>query len=318
MKLTATPWLAFSAMAAAGLLLPALFDPLRHKMLLCRSVPAISLGLLILGLYALRGMLISGYAFYPVKALGFPTLLWAVPVTTLSKDTSGIRDWPTRGTGESGVFEFAWTWIENQFGLTNILFGLGVLTLGLGVAVVAARKVGLQQLIGCLRPYWPVLAAAACGFVVCFAFAPALRFVSGYFFVLVGLCMGTLPGILQLGAKARPGILLCVVAATMIPNAGGTFSRGVALAGFPPLPLPEVTEMSTAQGEIIRVNANGFSWAAEPPATPYFDPALLVLRDNKGTIRAFTGHPRPNGTCPAFRPGKHACKRTRTNQPLDP
>lgn len=290
-KLTAVPWLAFSAIAASGLLFSAFVDCNRHKIFLCRIVSAILLGLLIVSTYAVRGVLISGYPFYPLKMWGFSSLPWAVPLEILSKDTSGIRDWPTRGSGGPGMLEFAWTWIENQFGLTNIIFGFGLLLMALGLAVIASRHFRIQKLMGGLLRFWPLLAAAACGFIVCFTFAPALRFVSGYFFVAAGICIGILLGLLRLGAKTRAAILLFLTAATIIGNFVGLFSRNVILVGTPQLPQPEVVEMSTDQGEIVRVNKEGFSWATDPPATPYFDPNLLVLRDNKGIIRAFKVQP---------------------------
>jgi hypothetical protein len=282
-KLTALPWLAASALAAGGLII---WDGSNVRQKFTTYLLPITIGLMILFTYAGRGILISGFPFYPTKLFGQSSLPWAVPENTISGDTDGIRDWPTRGEA-GGIFEFAWNWVQNQFGLTNLLFGL-LFAAGLILALgLLAHRIGTKKIADAFIRYIPLLGASAVGFALCFAYAPALRFVSGYFFLFIGTLLGIAIVSASPGRAFLRSIIVIMILGSTVLNLRGALERKVQVLRKPPLPLPVVETFTTKEGEQIQVNRTGFSWAVTPPSTPYFNENLKILRDASGVIRRF-------------------------------
>jgi hypothetical protein len=293
-KLTGLPWLAASALAVGWYTIVGM----RERDAACswyQVWPGVLAAFAILGVNALRGVIVSGYPFYPLKLAGFATLPWVVRPETIGGDTEGIRNWPTRGEA-SGWFEFLGNWIENQYGLTNVITAT-LLSMAAATLLVFAGRRGRSEVRWALADTAPVALAAGIGLAVCFAFAPALRFVSGYFFVLVGCLLG-----LGLGASLRPtcslwrGRVAAVVAVlfAVLPNFRGLSARSIEWRTIPSAPETAVglSIRTTAQGEPIKI---GFAWNAEPPATPNFNPRLVTVRDENGAIYGFRAGPEQTG-----------------------
>jgi hypothetical protein len=284
-KLTALPWLAISG-SIVGLTL--VWDAAKSRSIkTLASYAALAVpGIVIFLTYAARGILISGYPFYPTQLFGQGNLRWAIPDATILSDTGDIRDWPTRG-GSNGVVDFVVNWVQNQFGLTNVLFG-GLVALAFLIAMgFVLRHGGGKKMLSLAGDYFLPLSAALIGLIVCFVYAPALRFVSGYFFLLIGILLGIPVTAYGLNTVAMRLLAVAFGVAALLPNAKGMFSRSVGIVRMPPLPAPVVEMDKTNQGEVIGVNRHGWSWAAEPPVTPYFNAELLIFRDNNGAIREF-------------------------------
>lgn len=286
-KLTALPWFGFSLLAVAcyGFGTKVFGTRLRLASLVC----SLALGALVIGVYGIRGVIISGFPFYPTRLLAVFDAPWKVPSSGMAGDTEGIRNWPTRGEG-GGVFGFFGRWVENQFGFTNVVFGVVVLATVAVLGILAIRAHGMARLRAVFLPLLPITGASMAGLAVCLVYAPALRFVSGYFFVTAGLLVA---GFLSQGNWLRATISRRVIigllaAAAVLPNLSGVARLPVALAVPPPLPPPEVEEKKTLQGEVVRVNSGGGSWAAPLPSTPYFDADLIIWRDRNGKIREFS------------------------------
>ena len=293
-KLTGLPWFAASAMAVGWYTV----SGIRERGARCswrQVLPGGVAAFAVLGVNALRGVIVSGYPFYPLKLAGFAALPWAVRPETIGGDTEGIRNWPTRGEA-SGWFEFLGHWIENQYGLPNIVTAT-LLAMATATLLVFAWRRGRFEARLALAETAPVALAAGIGLAVCFAFAPALRFVSGYFFVLVGCLLG-----LGLGALLRPtcslwcGRVAVVVAVTfaVLPNFRGLSARSIEWRKIPSAPetAAGLAILTTAQGEPIKI---GFAWNAEPPATSSFNPRLVTVRDENGAIREFRAAPEQTG-----------------------
>ncbi len=284
-KLTGLPWLVASAAVVAWSLgVPS--SACRRTRASRPELFAVMAGFVILAVNFARGIVVSGYPFYPLKLFGFGGLPWSVRPETIGGDTEGIRNWPTRGEALNWV-EFIRNWIENQYGLTNVVMAL-VLALAIVGLLLIARRRNVASARSPLADNLPVVLAGAAGLTVCFVYAPALRFVSGYFFVLVGLLLGSGLGAMPPAGDGRRGRLAAVLAVlfAVLPNAGGMTGRPVAWWHVPPVPEPAgaLPIQRTFAGEPIKV---GYAWDAEPPATPYFDPHLVIERDPHGAIRSF-------------------------------
>lgn len=287
-KLTALPWLTFSLPASL------LFFALRRNHLPFSFVkfllPAVVISAAVLGVYAGRGVAISGYPFYPMKVVSV-NVPWRVSAQSLGNDVSGIRDWPTRDVGqEMSLFQSVQAWISSQFGLTNILVAaVALVAVGLGVMFLLARF-GWRPLASRFLSTWPVLLPALIGLAACLIYAPALRFASGYFFALLGALFAVAAQMISWKSSAlRLAVLLVFAVGSVIPNARGMISRRISLVAIPELPPPAVEQRVTDFGETIWVSRrHGLSWAAARPSTPYFNPRLSVDRNSSGVITRFS------------------------------
>lgn len=279
-KLTGLPWWGLSGLLLIGLCLR---DPgrlLRHLLI----SGAASLPVLV---YAVRGVLISGYPLYPLKLFGLDIWSWKVPETIVENDTSGIRDWPTRGNA-SDVIEFVSNWIQNQFGMINIIVG-AVLIAGAAIALGVLFLFGDRgKLWHSLKIYAPVGVIAGLGLTVGFIFAPALRFVSGYFFTAVGVA-GAI-ALFNWEMKAtwlRNLACVSLIGCAVAPNSPHIFRRPVSVVAAPELPEYPIVPMKTEQGETVYVAPEGFSWESQLPTTINFNSHLMIDQSERGSIRKF-------------------------------
>ena len=288
-KLTGLPWFALSALAVGWYTI----SEIRERGADCswrQVLPGGVAAFAILGVNALRGVVVSGYPLYPLKLAGFATLPWAVRPEDIGGDSEDIRNWPTRGEA-SGWFELLGNWIENQYGLTNAVTAM-LLAMTAAALLLFAWRRGRSEVRLALADTALVALAAGIGLAVCFAFAPALRFVSGYFFVLVGCLLGLGLGALRPTCSLWRGRVAAVVAVAfaVLPNFTGLSARYIEWHKIPSAPEPtaRLTISTTTQGEPIKI---GFAWNAEPPATAIFNPRLVTLRDENGAICEFRAAP---------------------------
>jgi len=246
-----------------------------------------SISAFFLSLDLIRGILISGYPLFPSSFAGLHALPWAVVPQFLGGATDGIRSWPTRDTVGSGFFEFLRIWIENQFGFANITFAT-IMLIGLfGAALLVLIVNGPDRCWKILRPrllLWTVLLVSL---LVCFSYAPALRFVSGYFFALAGLTLGLLICMLPGNWSQHIGkpLTLIMILAAFAANIPGMISRPIALVGIPELPIPQLEIRSTMQGEELLIAIDSFPWAAPLPVSSHFDPHIQIQRSATGKIQ---------------------------------
>ncbi len=291
-KLTGLPWLVASgAVVGWSLVVPS--SGSRRTPVSRRELFAMLAGFVVLSVNFVRGIVVSGYPFYPLTLFGFGGLPWSVRPDTIGGDTAGIRNWPTRGEAAHWL-EFIANWIENQYGLTNVVMAL-VLALAIAALLFVVGRRNFRAARALLADNLPVVLAAAAGLAVCLVYAPALRFVSGYFFTLAGLLLGS--GLIALPSShsirmGRRAVVVAIILA-VLPNAGGLTGRAIAWRQTPPAPEADrsLEVRTTRQGESIKI---GFAWDAEPPATPYFEPDLVVVRDKTGAIREFrVAHEKP-------------------------
>jgi len=253
-----------------------------------RDAVIIGAGALLPATAAIRGYWSSGFPFYPLRLMGRPDLPWAAGVGQLAEETAGIREWPTRGDA-AGWIEFVREWIGNQYGLTNAVFGV-LLLVAMAVALAVLFRRGLP--VSCRREWllvWPLWLAAVVSCVAGFWYAPAFRFVSGFFFVAAGITVAVLlRGRWSSMESLSPRWMVAVLgAAAILPNIGQALGRPVGWARVPSLPPPAIEAMVTTQGETVQVGSGGFPWAAPRPASPDFNPSLLIKRDGEGKIRQF-------------------------------
>lgn len=257
-----------------------------------RDVAAVVVGLLLLATGFVRGYWSSGYPLYPLRLFGIPGLPWATPSDlSAAKMAEMIREWPVRGNSD-GWLTFLRAWIENQYGLTNVMFAIVMVTI-IAVAGVWILRRGLPEVARHLAGrIWPLWLAAVASCAAGFWFAPAFRFVSGFFFVAVGIVLVLLLRCRWPQAASTPaGPLLAVLAvAAIAPNIGQAFARPIGWCHAPQLPPPVVEVRLTGQGETVYVGCDGLPWAAPRPASPDFNPALRIRRDARGMIREFLSH----------------------------
>lgn len=139
---------------------------------------------------------------------------------------------------------------------------------------------------------WPLWLAAVASCAAGFWFAPAFRFVSGFFFVAVGIVLVLLLRCRWPQSSSTPAgpLLAALAVAAIAPNIGQAFARPIGWCHAPQLPPPAVEARVTEQGETVYVGSDGLPWAAPRPASPDFNPELRIRRDGSEMIREFLSH----------------------------
>ena len=246
------------------------------------------------GLWAIRGYICSGYPAYPSRLFGIQSFPWTVPASDIARDTAGVRDWPMRGGGPTNsVPDILWRWIDNQYGLTNMVFALVAAVaglVGLFFLIRAVRESSFGTVFSKLTPFFVPAGTALAGLVFCFFAAPAMRFASGYFFALAGIAAVAVAGLFPVAAStiSRTVVLLLVISAVAL-NFSGAVERTPAFLALPAFPLPQVEEKITGQGIVIQVpRPNAMAWNVRRPSTPYFDPGIRFEFTTAGHVKMIT------------------------------
>ncbi len=274
-----------SAALAIGMALrhrPARRDGTRPRLAL-----AIVFSLLHLGVWSLRGAVLSGYPAYPSTFLRVEAD-WAVPTFQARQEADRVRAWarwPGQPTGR--VLESGWEWlgpwsraIARDKGF-EILAPLAVFVSGAVGFVIGAfrrRRTGREVGAGSV-----LLASAppAAGLLFWFLSAPDPRFVGAQFWILAvtWVAAGSTAVAGSLPHPRRDWAAMAIVALPFALWLGRNPRTilAVSLSGFQPTPVAVVAARETASGLTVYVPVEGDQlWDSPLPATPRFDRRLRL------------------------------------------
>jgi hypothetical protein len=230
------------------------------------------------GSWAVRGLLLSGCAAYPMLATCVRQLPWMVPAELAKNETQYILDY-ARGTIEDPRSIIDWLspvgreLLENHIGrFLLLLFGTGLILIIAGSfhdkrAIGSHLRTGLAPV--CIGLAWLLFAVLT---------GPVLRFYSGGAFLIaytVAACgvfrFSNILASFQLKRWVPGGlcVLLTIQGVVLALNYFRTTSKD-----WPLFETPEVLQRKTDSGLLIWVSRNEYCWDAPLPCTPYFDPAL--------------------------------------------
>lgn len=264
--------------SAAPLLIPTLALVWVHRKeagnrpALILAVPAA-----VLGVWMLRGFLLSGCAIYPVPQTCLPELPWAVATQQVEDEKLAIRSW-ARHPGEQ---DFALvmrdsSWIPLWLAAARAEWLIRLLLLGcaLGAAAVFTSGTKLR------RQPRDDLGVIAIGFAACLSFwfwaAPNLRFATGFVLAaaVFGLSLACAAWLHQpwLYRNIPRALALLLVLSGLL---GGLRLRRKDFSDT--TPVAAVYQVPTPQGRGLWVpSPTDQCWAHDLPCTPYVNPTALT------------------------------------------
>jgi hypothetical protein len=233
-----------------------------------------------------RGVILSGYPFYPEQLLG-ANVDWKVSPLACRWELAWIRSWarvPWVPLAETQGFHWFRTWFHR-----NILDREGF-----QVPLVLSTIGGIGTLVGCVRsrfgltgPWLWLLLPSVASLTVWFLEAPAPRFAEGAIWTTAGVLITAMilwatiinknpwvPRILCLG-------IILTSAWCIAPHRLWRYVYRPLLVEPQPLPMPQASVVSatTTSGLTVYWRADGLQcWDAPLPCTPYFDKTLRLRR----------------------------------------
>jgi hypothetical protein len=256
---------------------------------------ALALSILILLPWCARGIILSGYPFYPATVVAFP-VVWRVPLSAARWYALGVQSWgriPDTPFRDTRGFHWLGDWLNHSLrNRPSFQVPLAISLAGLVVALT-------HRIRGRPHPVCPwlsLLFPCIVGIIFWFAASPDLRFAQ--FAIWTAAATLGAWGIVSLDLRRSHTNL--VLAALVLASIWCLISLGwkeplQALRGVqqpPPLPKPALILRHTLSGLAVYVPAEGQKcWDSPLPCTPYFDPSLR-LRDASSLRWGFTSEGR--------------------------
>jgi hypothetical protein len=256
-------------------------------------VGALILPMFILIPWFARGIILSGYPFYPATILSFP-VDWRAPIVAANWDEAAVRSWgripdvpiaATRG--------YAWlpVWF-NQAIRNRCAFQLPLLVSFGGLAI--ALGFGVRRKLWTFYPWLWLLVPSLTGIVFWFWASPDLRFAQFAIWTAAGtlgtfgiLTLASDSGGRRLAGTVLAGLLGLLVWCLMSFGWKEPYQSLLDSKVLSPLPKASVAARQTLSGlTVYGPTRGGQCWNAPLPCTPYFDETLR-LRDEHSMRKGF-------------------------------
>ncbi|MCX5661634.1 MAG: hypothetical protein NTW19_18305 [Planctomycetota bacterium] len=296
-KLSAAVFAGSAFLIAAGAV--ALASRRRVNRIVPTLALAVAAGALLVGPWALRGVIISGYPFFPASMVSVD-VPWRTPRAMVDYERLSVTSWarqPARPIAPSQD----WAWVRVRLREYTYADPISVLypLLFAGATLALAAVVGRRDTE--MKRAWPPTAAVLVVWAVTvaawFLTAPALRFAWHLFFIPPALGAAALVASLNAApstasspaTRRRPSfsslaLAICCVALIIRVNDPLLFRPLLTPpgpdAGLTPTPVSPQTQFVTRSGLRLNVpESGGLCWDAPLPCTPYPKPGLRLRRD---------------------------------------
>jgi hypothetical protein len=242
----------------------------------------LALSTLILLPWCARGVILSGYPFFPAAVFGFP-VDWKLPLSAAKWYSTAIQSWgrnPDATIQDTRGLDWLREWLPDALrNRTSFQIPLGISVTGL-VVVLAFRV--RSKLCPVYRSLWLLLPSLA-GTIFWFWASPDLRF--GQFAIWTTAATLGSWGIVSATSGGRAVYARTAVALLLVSLVWCLVSFGwqepyrplLAVKELPPYPKPGLVVFHTLSGLAIYVPAQGGNcWDALLPCTPYPDETLRL------------------------------------------
>jgi hypothetical protein len=243
---------------------------------------ALALSTLILLPWCARGIILSGYPFYPATIFAFP-VTWKIPLSTAKWYALWVQSWgrmPDAPFRDTRGFRWLGDWLNHALrNRPSFQVPLAISLAGLVAALMQCIRGRAQP--AC--PWLLLLFPSIIGIIFWFAASPDLRFVQ--FAIWTSAATLGAWGIMSLDLQLHRIRSNVVLAALVLSSIWCLISFGwkeplQALRGIqqpPPLPKPALIQRHTLSGLAVYLPAQGeLCWDAPLPCTPYFDESLRL------------------------------------------
>jgi hypothetical protein len=243
---------------------------------------ALGLSTLILLPWCARGILLSGYPFYPSAIFAIP-VTWRVPLSAVRWYAIGVQSWgriPDVPFHDTRGFHWVGEWLSHAVrNRPAFQVPLAISLTGLIIALISRFRGKPRPTCPWLSLLFPSIPAIIFWFVA----SPDLRFAQFAIWTMAAIlgAWGIVSMDLNLH-RSRSGLVLAalVLSAVWCVISFGWREPLLALRGvqqLPSLPKPALILRHTLSGFAVYVPAHGDQcWDAPLPCTPYFDESLRV------------------------------------------
>jgi len=276
------------ALCTTLLLIKIRFHHMPSKQALVKAAGWMALPVLILVVWSIRGILVSGCPLYP-STFGCLHVAWAEPIDSVRLEANRIYSWARENGASPDQVLGSWSWLGPwldgilQNNMVTVVYPLMISILGIAASVILygrmpSKKVDRRVLLIPL-PIW-------LGLAFWFGLAPDPRFANALFWILPVATMIVLLKILEPAQKIKGWIILAMF---LIVNANviGFFVNNpqvftsLPTDGYAPLPKVRLVEKRTLSGVTIWTPLNGNQcWDSRLPCTPDFNENLNFI-DNR-------------------------------------
>ena len=239
-------------------------------------------------IWSIRGIILSGYALYPVSWTGIRNLPWIVSDAQSMQDTIVI--W-ARNSGPGPLSSLHdWMWIPKwlAYNAKELCLPLGILLVA--VALLLLNKFYFKSFFMRKEPFLHIIFISTIGVIFWFLSAPALRFGLG---TIYGLCLGFLAwGAYQYISKDIPFRLnkrQCIIVYFVLLIIGGATVNHIITKNYEPtqleFPHPDIDIKLTHEGYSVYIPKDGDQvWNCPLPNTPYFQKNISFRYQEGGSL----------------------------------
>lgn len=289
-KLTA---IAFSSAAVAVLLVVTARAQGRDFGFLARSARQLTLPAVIIGIWMLRGIILSGCPLYPAT-IGCLPVDWAVPVEKVTETANWVYSWARApGADWHGVLG-NWRWlspwaarvVRDLIGFVFPLAAFLLMTTAILFRQISRREHREEVSYVASVLVIPVTTAITFWFLT----APDLRFGRTLFWILsissaLTLAASVRGTVRPASRRALATLLFTTLNAPFFAYfviKGGFRLGQISTSGWQAVPSPAVLARTTSSGLTVYVPATGEQcWESSLPCTPYFNPNLELRVENR-------------------------------------
>lgn len=267
------------------------------------SVLSLAAALFLLLPWLFRGLLISGCLAYPAPMGRIAILDWVVPATHVESERLWIMSWARQPGASPDVVLSSWNWLPAWFSKFSSAWSIRQMVVMLATGVVLWGVAGSNR---CLRreikAFSIPMLASLLGIAYWFITAPDLRFGLGFlwstttlFFSygatkLLALCISDKAKILERATLVIAAVALLALARFTTVTYFEP-SNQKTLYSWPEMPVvpPEKVRVEfTKEGIPVFIPVSGGQcWDHDLPCSPYLDPNLDVVVDERGQARMF-------------------------------
>ncbi len=225
-----------------------------------------------IAIWAMRGVILSGYPAYPVPFLSVP-VEWRLPRPLVMDINYVIRSWArvpaAHWVDVLGSWEWVDLWLDKHWHqLRQPFFMVGAAIVVWAVALIRSRRAHLRALL--------FVMPAVVGLWFWFVTAPDLRFARGLIWITATGFVAIATDALLEARTTRLRLLIYFASSAAVMLSTLPFER------FQPrraLPRSEVGQFTTRSGDHINhPTKRGFCWDAPLPCTPYERQSLRLRR----------------------------------------
>ena len=247
----------------------------------------VSLGIIIMTIWACRGIYQTGVPVYPLKAMRFD-VKWAICDEQFKYDNDFIYGWARNAKGDvkkwdSTLHGWSWLpiWIKTHTGSREILNSLRFASISLLFLLFVCWHKSCKTYF--LKPFILIYFSLLCSLVFWFFMAPDIRFARVLIWLTVILPLVHACTLLSRREAETVSVFCLLLFIVFMPYGVDNLKILTTFhEGYQKVSDGALTTRKTYSGLKIYAAKEHLCWGAPLPATPYFNPNLKLIGNSLG------------------------------------